>query len=174
MKRIWIAGNAGSGKTTLADALGKRNNIPVYHRDYISWDENLNTRSESEQVAMLRDITARECWIFEGARFTAAKIDGRLERCDTIIHLNINRFVCVFRAINRWRKQIGKNLPPADYQPFTFSHIKSTLIDYPQKAHQRAEILEQAKQKGIHIIEIKTLSQLNKFYRDHNLSFHNQ
>jgi len=52
VKRIWIAGSAGSGKTTLANLLGKKLSIPVYHRDLITWDENDNVRSEEEQVLM--------------------------------------------------------------------------------------------------------------------------
>ena len=40
MNRIWITGNSASGKTTLANFIGEKFNIPVYHRDSITWDEN--------------------------------------------------------------------------------------------------------------------------------------
>ena len=35
LNRIWIAGCAGSGKTTLVNILGDKLDIPVYYRDLI-------------------------------------------------------------------------------------------------------------------------------------------
>ena len=72
MRKIWIAGSAGSGKTTLALAVGAKYDIPVYHRDDITWDENSCERSEQDQVEIVREITQKDHFIFEGARFTSA------------------------------------------------------------------------------------------------------
>lgn len=97
MKRIWIAGCSGSGKTTLANVISEKLNLPVYHRDLITWDENDNTRSEEEQISIMKEITVNDAWIFEGARFTASRFDGRLDKCDTIIHLSKNTYYKHFR-----------------------------------------------------------------------------
>ena len=78
MERIWIAGNSGSGKTTLANLISEKLGIPVFHRDYISWHEDFTMRTENEQIALTKSITETSQWIFEGSRFTASKIDGRL------------------------------------------------------------------------------------------------
>lgn len=100
MERIWIAGSSGSGKTTLANIIGNKLHIPAYHRDYITWDRSsIIVRTEDEQIAITKEFMQNERWIFDGARFTASKTDGRLERCYTIIHLDINRFICLFRTI---------------------------------------------------------------------------
>ncbi|MDR0905144.1 MAG: hypothetical protein LBN00_03015 [Oscillospiraceae bacterium] len=164
MERIWICGCAGSGKTTLANFIGGKRSIPVYHRDSITWDENDNVRSEERQIAMVRDIAKQDKWIFEGARFTASKIDGRLDNCDTIIHLNINRFICVYRGIKRGLKQAKMtSIPEKDKQPFYFEHIKGVLIGYPQKRKQRDDVFETARKKGIDVVVLKKRKDVREF-----------
>jgi len=165
VKRIWIAGSAGSGKTTLANLLGKKMNIPVYHRDLITWDENDNIRSEEEQVLMLKEITKNQTWIFEGARFTASRIDGRLDKCDTIIYLNINRFICLYRGLKRgYLHSKDATIPKVEKQPFRFEHIKGVLIDYPKKSEQRLNILSEAKQRGIAVFILNNRNEVKNFY----------
>ena len=165
MERVWIAGCAGSGKTTLANLLGKKIGAPVYYRDSITWDENDHMRVEDEQIAMLKDITQNDKWIFEGARFTASKIDGRLDRCDTIIHLDINRFICAYRGIKGGHQTAKRaDIPAVEKQPFHLHHIKGVLIDYPQKHKQRDKIFEQARSKGINVIILKSRTAVEQFY----------
>lgn len=169
MRKIWIAGSAGSGKTTLALAVGEKYDIPVYHRDDITWDENSCERSEQEQVEIVREITQKDQFIFEGARFTSAVIDGRLDNCDAIIYLNINRFTCLFRALRRWYEQSRGNPSKAEYQPFGFRHIKSVLWDYPRKAPQRRKIFQLARQNHIDVILLNGVKSVNRFYLEHDL-----
>jgi len=157
LKRIWIAGNSGSGKTTLANLLAEKLGVPVYHRDYITWHEDFTMRTEDEQVALTREITETDKWIFEGARFTASKIDGRLERCDTIINLERNRFLCAYRAFKRARRKMKRmDLSAIDKQPFTLELLHYTLWGYPGKWRQREEIFELARGMGIEVIIIKS------------------
>ena len=164
MKRIWIAGCAGSGKTTLANIMGNKLNIPVFYRDLITWDENDDIRTEDVQVAMLKNITQNDKWIFEGARFTASQIDGRLDRCDTIIHLDLNRFLCAYRGIKRGLTQARQTeIMDKDKQPFHFHHIKGVLIDYPKKRDQRNIIFEIAKGKGINVIVLNSRKKVTSF-----------
>ncbi len=167
MNRIWIAGSAGSGKTTLANIISLKLDIPVYHRDLITWDENDNIRTEDEQVGILMNITQNEKWIFEGARFTASKIDGRLDRCDTIIHLEINRFVCVYRGIKRgFQTSKRTDIPTLERQPFHFHHVMVVLRDYPKKRKQREDIFELARKKGINIIILKSRKEVDNFIKN--------
>ena len=162
--RVWICGGGGSGKTTLANWMGEALGLPVYHRDAITWDENDDARPEEEQIAMLRDITRRERWIFEGARFTSAESDGRLARCDLIVHLDINRFVRLYRALRRARRQKNReDIPPAERQPIHWEHVRSWLIDYPKKRGQREAVLEQARARGIRVVTLKRTHDVKRF-----------
>lgn len=165
MKRIWIAGSAGSGKTNIANIMGEKLNIPVYHRDYITWDKDSNKqRAEDEQIVITKNVTQTSKWIFEGARFSASKIDGRLDKCDTIIHLSINRFTCLYRAIKRaWQKSRNNDLIEIDRQPFCYELFKYILFDYPRKHKQRSEIFEIAKSKGINVIIIRNSKEIIRF-----------
>ena len=164
MKRIWIAGSAGSGKTTLSNLLGKKFNIPVYHRDLVTWDENDNIRSEEEQVLMLKEITKKETWIFDGARFTASRVDGRLDRCDTIIYMNLNRFLCLYRGLKRaYLHSKDTTIQKEEKQPFRFEHIKGVLIDYPKKSKQRLNIFCEAQQRGINVIILNSRNEVASF-----------
>ena len=165
MERIWIAGCAGSGKTTLANLIAEKLRIPIYHRDYITWNKNFNkARTEDEQIIITRDITKNDKWIFDGARFTASKIDGRLERCDTIIHLSFNRFLCLYRAIKRgYRKAKLKSISEIDKQPFHFELFRYILFDYPKKHRQRDEIFDLARNKGINVIILKNQNEVDGF-----------
>ena len=86
MQRIWITGDSGSGKTTLARLLGEQYGIPVYHRDSISWAKDDYERTANEQAEIIKEFTGDEKWIFEGNMFTLARVDGRLERCDTMFY----------------------------------------------------------------------------------------
>jgi len=106
----------------------------VYHRDAITWDENDAMRPEEEQIAMVRAVTQRERWIFEGARFTSAGADGRLARCELIIHLDVNRWLRVYRSLRRARLQKGReDIPVNERQPINLEHIRYLVIDYPRK-----------------------------------------
>lgn len=153
MRRIWIAGGSGSGKTTLAHLIGKKLNIPVYHRDLITWDENDKMRSEEEQISVIKEITNNDTWIFEGAMFTASRIDGRLEKCDTIIHLNINRFICLYRVFKRsYLNSKDDSIPKSQKQPVNIELVKYILIDYPSKISRRKQVFADAKRRGITVI----------------------
>ena len=166
MKRIWIAGNAGSGKTTLARFLGKSLGLPVFHRDAVTWDAGFQARPEEEQLARVREITAGDRWIFEGARFTASKEDGRLDRCDTLVHLDLNRFLCLWRVWRRSRIQkAGSPSGGQASQPFDAAIARYILREYPGKRGPRDIVLNRAREKGIHVIILSTAGQVDGFRR---------
>lgn len=49
MNRISIIGGSGTGKTTLANNLGKQLNLPVYHIDGINYLDNWQERDKGER-----------------------------------------------------------------------------------------------------------------------------
>ena len=166
LNKIWIAGSLGSGKTTLANLIGKKYNLPVYHRDYISWVDGLQIRTEEEQIEIVKNITKDDKWIFEGCRFTASKIDGRFQNCDTIIYLNINRFICLYRGLMRYYKQLKQRIPKSDLQEIRFHHIKYVLYDYPRKVQERQAILLLAKLDGKNVIILNGRNSVKEFCRN--------
>ena len=102
MQRIMIIGAPGSGKSTLARAMGDRLGLPVYFMDHIHWTPGWVERDPAEKTAMVREIIAKDAWVFEGGHSTTYA--DRLARADLLIWLDLPTGLRVFRVIRRcWR-----------------------------------------------------------------------
>lgn len=155
VKRTWIKGSSGSGKRTLARKIGEKLTVPVYHRDQISWGANWNYRNEEEQIKLVKSFSGKVRWIFEGYRFSASFKDGRLENCDTIIYLKINRLTCLCRAVKRYlkhRNEPREDLPRGGREEMDWTLIRYILWDFPRKENQRLKFLKQAEEMGKKVI----------------------
>jgi adenylate kinase family enzyme len=166
MKRIWISGTSGSGKTTLSNILGTILKIPVYHRDQISYGPNWELISEKDQINKIKAFTSNDRWIFDGCRFTSSKIDGRLDNCDTLIHLETNKFVCIFRGIKRYiqyKNKPRKDLPENCKEEYSFDLIKYVLLEYPGKSNYRKDFFSEAVKMGKKVFVLKNKTEINDF-----------
>ena len=99
MKRIIIIGCGGAGKSTLARQLGEKLSIPVVHLDKIFWNPGWVEKSPEEFDELHRRELAKETWIIDG-NFNRTMAE-RIDRCDTVIYLDFNRFACVWGVIKR-------------------------------------------------------------------------
>lgn len=106
MQRVMIIGGPGSGKSTLARFIGKVVGLPVVHIDKIHWKPNWVERPAEEKVAIIRQIHAREAWVFEG-NFTRT-IAERAARSDTIIFLDLPVQLRLWRVTVRTLRDFGK------------------------------------------------------------------
>ncbi|QVK17651.1 AAA family ATPase [Mycoplasmatota bacterium] len=155
MQRIWITGSSGSGKTTLANKLENKFNISVYHRDSITWKENWQERSEKEQIDIIKELSEKDKWIFDGNKFSASKKDGRFENCDTIIYININRFIYLFRGLRRYFKHkydARPELSEGCYEEYNMEVVKYVLSGYPKKKIERQLLFNEAEKLGKQVI----------------------
>ncbi len=131
MKKIAIIGSGGSGKSTLAVLLGKALDLPVYHLDKLYWKPNWSQTPHDEWSEVLKGVCKNDYWITDGNY--KSTLDIRLEACDTVIFLDVNRFTCIYRAIKR--TLTSKNRPDMAEgceERFDMAFIKF-LWDYPQK-----------------------------------------
>lgn len=109
MKRIVIIGCSGSGKSTLACQLGEKLNLPVVHLDRLFWKSGWQESTAEEFDAKLTVELEKSQWIMDG-NFNRT-IPARLAKCDTVIYLDYNRFVCLWGVICRVFKSYGKTRP---------------------------------------------------------------
>ena len=109
MKRIVIIGCSGSGKSTLACQLGEKLNLPVVHLDRLFWKSGWQESTAEEFDAKLTVELEKSQWIMDG-NFNRT-IPARLAKCDTVIYLDYNRFVCLLGVICRVFKSYGKTRP---------------------------------------------------------------
>ena len=93
--RILILGNGASGKTTLAMQLKKQTKIQtLLHLDAIYWKKGW-----AHNENFLQDVShiiQQDQWIIEGTPLPG--IDARITRADTIILLDSNTYLCLFRT----------------------------------------------------------------------------
>ena len=65
--KIYILGTVGTGKTTLAEKLSEKLDIPNYDLDDIYWIEfYTKERARSQRKLKLRKILRKKKWIIEG------------------------------------------------------------------------------------------------------------
>ena len=106
MERVIIIGCGGAGKSTLARALGEKTGLPVVHLDQIWWApgnwEHMEREDFDKILALEMD---KPRWILDGNYNRT--MEPRLERCDTVIYLDMPRFVCLKSWIGRVIKNWG-------------------------------------------------------------------
>jgi adenylate kinase family enzyme len=101
-----IIGSCGSGKTALAIRLNEKLNLPVIHLDKEYWKPGWQKPPTEEWEEKQKELVLNPYWIIDGNY--GGTFDIRLEKADTVIFLDYNRYICLYRIIKRWLKNIGK------------------------------------------------------------------
>jgi adenylate kinase family enzyme len=106
LKKILIIGIVASGKTTLAQRLSKRMNVPWYELDSIVHYQTPTGRSKrtaEEQFEVLKEIDKNDAWIFEGTDRESYQCLYKM--ADTIIFLDTPLWKRRVRILTRFLKQ---------------------------------------------------------------------
>lgn len=99
MERILIIGCGGAGKSTLARQLGEKLSIPVVHLDRLFWKPGWVEETHDAFDRKLAAELEKPQWIMDG-NFNRT-MPQRVEKCDTIIYLDFNRFACLMGVFKR-------------------------------------------------------------------------
>ena len=106
MQRVVVVGPGGAGKTVFAERLSQRTGIPVVHLDRIFYRDGWAELPREEAVAALEAAIAGERWIVDGNFLDAG--DSRFERADTVVFLDLPRWLCLARIVRRRIRDRGK------------------------------------------------------------------
>jgi len=109
MQKISIIGSGGAGKSTLAKRLGELLDLPVYHLDALYWKPGWVETEKAVWAEKQKELCGENSWIIDGNY--GSTMDIRLNASDTIIFLDVNRFVCLFRMVKRTIKHLGRHRP---------------------------------------------------------------
>lgn len=166
MNKISIVGSGGSGKSTLARALAVKLNMPVYHLDALYWKAGWKETERNEWRRIQEELCNRDKWIMDGNY--AGTLDIRLIHSDTIIFLDINRYLCVARALWRSLLSYGKTRPDMAEgceERIDLRFIK-WILDYPDKNKPELLMRLKARMPEKNVIILSSPRAVREFLRD--------
>lgn len=162
IKRISIIGGPGTGKSTLANNLGRNLELPVYHIDAINYLENWKERDKKERDEIILKKIEESKWIIDGTY--KSTLENRVSESDLIIFLKYSTIAKLKGIFSRYLKNKGKgrNEIPGCKEKMEWNFIKLTIIWNKTKGSIIDSILEKYKDKNI--IIFRNRRQLNKWY----------
>ena len=165
MERVLIIGCGGAGKSTMARKLGERTGIPVVHLDQIYWSTgNWQHLERAEFDALLAIELEKPHWILDG-NFDRT-MEWRLEKCDTVIYLDFNRFACIFgwlkRVITNWGTA-RPDMAPGCNEWFDPEFAKWLWNFNKQNRTRYLNLLKEAEGKTVYIL--RNRRQVNHFLK---------
>lgn len=150
--KICIVGYSGSGKSTLARKLAEEQNLPLLHLDTVHWLPAWVERERSEELRIVGEfLDAHDSWVIEG-EFSGVHYERRLTEADQIYVLTANRFVRLYRVLQRTAKYRGKTRPDLTNgceEKYNLEFIKWVLWDgcRPARRQRYKDIIEQYPEK---------------------------
>jgi adenylate kinase family enzyme len=134
MNKILVIGIPGSGKSTFANKLGKVLNREVIHLDKLyrktGW---VVAYTKDEWIDLVKNLVSKEQWIIDGNY--ANTLDIRLSAADTVVFLNFNKFICLYRVWLRCYKKdplLGIDKAQGDRNRLSWDLVRK-IITYPRK-----------------------------------------
>ncbi|OBZ17840.1 DNA topology modulation protein [Bacillus sp. FJAT-26390] len=133
MKKIILIGSGGSGKSSLAHKLGDSLAIDVYHLDAMFWKPGWKATPKDEQKTVQQELVNRGSWIIDGNY--NGTMDIRLQAADTIIFLDLSKWLCLYRVIKRrvqYRNKKRSDMAEGCEERISL-HFLKWVWDYPKK-----------------------------------------
>jgi len=128
--RIFITGNAGSGKTTLAQKLGRVTGLPVIGLDKIVWQPGWKKTPRECRIVQERVLAEGECWIVDGVSYIIQ------DAADVVIFLDVPRSKSFFRCMKRnWGFMFGSrpDLPRDCPEFLILPYLTKLIYNFPNQ-----------------------------------------
>jgi len=108
--RILVMGCSGGGKSTLSLKIAARFGLAYVSIDRdVLWLPGWVQRGRDEQRAIIVSKVQDERWIMDGTN--PSTFDVRLPRTDFVIWVRMPRLLCIWGAVSRWIKWMGRTRP---------------------------------------------------------------
>ena len=109
MERVLIIGSPGAGKSTLSFEVARLTGLPLIHLDRLHWKPGWVESSPDEFDGKVRAAIAGPRWVIEGNYGRTLPL--RLARADTVIDLDLPRWLCVWSILRRALEHRGGTRP---------------------------------------------------------------
>lgn len=163
MTRVLIIGSSGAGKSTFARRLGERTGLEVIHLDRLYWRPSWTEPSKEEWKGIVTDALARDNWIMDGNY--GGTMEMRLAACDTVIFLDMPRWLCVYRVIMRstiYRKTTRPDMADDCEERFDWDFVK-WVWQYPARSKPKIEKLLSALPPSTKVIRLSSTARIERF-----------
>lgn len=110
--KIMLFGRPGSGKSTFANQLGQKLNIPVYHLDKYFYEAHWKERPYQDFLRIQQELVNLDHWIIDGN--ATKSLETRWAKADVVIYFLFPRLICLWRVIKR---KFTKKDPKIDDRP---------------------------------------------------------
>ena len=97
MQRILVIGSSGTGKSTLARAMGPRLGLPVIHLDQEYWQPGWVQPDNAAWLERVAALAAREAWVMDGNY--SGTFGQRIPRAQAIVWLDLPRYIYFPRVV---------------------------------------------------------------------------
>lgn len=108
-----MIGCGGAGKTTLANEVGRRLDLPVLHIDGFYWQERSGIGQVESTPAEWRrihdELISRERWVIDGMK--VGVLPSRLAAADLVVFLDIPAWQCLWGVLKRRLRFRGQLRP---------------------------------------------------------------
>jgi adenylate kinase family enzyme len=167
MRRIVILGNSGTGKSTLADRLGRKLNLPVIHLDALCWEPGWKRLPHDVFRARIAEAISGDAWITDG-NFSDLTFDLRLPRADTILWVEQPFGISLWRV---FRRTLGNHFHDAEsLAPGCHSRFDARFLDtlrfmanFDRINRRRIETLRQTHGPHVPIVPLRGDREITDF-----------
>ncbi len=172
MTRVSVIGNAGGGKSTLCEKLGKAKSLPVYALDQLQWNRGWVPTPSHIFKQKHDEILAKEKWIIDGFA-SWETIESRFEKADTIIFIDHPLWVHYWWASKRQFMSIFHPRPKfpsgCPMLPMTKQLFKMIWYIHKEIRPRLISLIQEYKKEGRSVIHIKSPKELNEFINEYAL-----
>jgi adenylate kinase family enzyme len=169
--RVWVVGNSGSGKTTVARALARRLGVSHLELDAINHQPGWVPLELDEFRRRVRDVVDGDTWVVDG-NYRAVG-DLLWDRADTVVWLDLGRATVMRQVVGRTVRRVVRrqelwNGNRERWQSFMSLDPMESVIVWAWTNHDKyvaryTELEVRAQERGTRFIRLRSRAEARAF-----------